>query len=409
MAVEQECLPYMVISNTALIQMSRLRPKTIEDLKSFSYDGFIDSKVQKFGQKFVDFIYQYCEENPPPKSDDSGCTMEANTNFAVCDLKDTSISTVMSMNTTTSSEKNKFKFKRNDSDLNDSGYSVWSSQDDKKKFNFTSNLKEDIEIIDDSPVKKLPPKRTIPETKTHQYSQIKNQNVDLNTTGTMRFKNAFKFKRFGNSVGGTKFTESTSKPKAFNADSYIIENVECSNKRALPSSDLKEISKTEATKSKRSINFSRLMDPKKKRTTSNEEVVKNISSSTPVDKNESPSQINISSFKFKKLTNTETKKSVTGSNTITNYFSVKPPESTPTITPPSSQKFNLKCFSSPSNENASKDRRVLSPSFEKATSELEPVVKRLKLPTTVVELNAGLNISNSTPPVRNRFVFKRKD
>lgn len=33
-AHEKDCMPYMVISNTALMSMSKLRPKSMEDLKT---------------------------------------------------------------------------------------------------------------------------------------------------------------------------------------------------------------------------------------------------------------------------------------------------------------------------------------------------------------------------------------
>lgn len=44
-AVQEQCMPYMVGTNTALIQMSKIRPTTLEELKSFSckYWKFVNS------------------------------------------------------------------------------------------------------------------------------------------------------------------------------------------------------------------------------------------------------------------------------------------------------------------------------------------------------------------------------
>uniref|UniRef100_A0A1B0GLL5 ATP-dependent DNA helicase n=1 Tax=Lutzomyia longipalpis TaxID=7200 RepID=A0A1B0GLL5_LUTLO len=51
-ASEVDCMPYLVASTTALEQMCKLKPKTLEELRLGKVDGFSEAKIEKFGPVF---------------------------------------------------------------------------------------------------------------------------------------------------------------------------------------------------------------------------------------------------------------------------------------------------------------------------------------------------------------------
>ncbi|XP_044271277.1 Werner syndrome ATP-dependent helicase-like [Tribolium madens] len=55
-AAKLDCMPYMVASNAALMQMSKFKPKTIADLTLLNLDGFPEAKIAKFGAAFLGVI-----------------------------------------------------------------------------------------------------------------------------------------------------------------------------------------------------------------------------------------------------------------------------------------------------------------------------------------------------------------
>lgn len=62
-ASELKCAPFHVASNQALIELSLLRPSSVEFLISGSVDGFTDSMIQRDGMFWVSHIVKFCQEN----------------------------------------------------------------------------------------------------------------------------------------------------------------------------------------------------------------------------------------------------------------------------------------------------------------------------------------------------------
>ncbi|XP_055683441.1 bifunctional 3'-5' exonuclease/ATP-dependent helicase WRN-like [Lutzomyia longipalpis] len=60
-ASEVDCMPYLVASTTALEQMCKLKPKTLEELRLGKVDGFSEAKIEKFGPVFVKYFRKALE------------------------------------------------------------------------------------------------------------------------------------------------------------------------------------------------------------------------------------------------------------------------------------------------------------------------------------------------------------
>lgn len=58
LASESNIMPYMVASNTALIQMSQIKPINLEQMRISNFDGFSEAIISKFGQKFLNCIQE---------------------------------------------------------------------------------------------------------------------------------------------------------------------------------------------------------------------------------------------------------------------------------------------------------------------------------------------------------------
>ncbi|XP_018574469.1 Werner syndrome ATP-dependent helicase-like [Anoplophora glabripennis] len=53
LAALQNCMPYTIASNTALIEMAKQKPITIEQLRKCQLEGFTEAKIIKFGKQFI--------------------------------------------------------------------------------------------------------------------------------------------------------------------------------------------------------------------------------------------------------------------------------------------------------------------------------------------------------------------
>ncbi|XP_044743644.1 Werner syndrome ATP-dependent helicase-like isoform X2 [Chrysoperla carnea] len=62
-AYEADCRPYMVASDTALMEMVQLLPITLMAFKKANFNNFNETKIEKFGQKFVNFIQTFLQKN----------------------------------------------------------------------------------------------------------------------------------------------------------------------------------------------------------------------------------------------------------------------------------------------------------------------------------------------------------
>lgn len=58
LASESNIMPYMVASNSALIQMAQIKPVTLDQMRNAKFDGFSDAIISKFGQKFLNCILE---------------------------------------------------------------------------------------------------------------------------------------------------------------------------------------------------------------------------------------------------------------------------------------------------------------------------------------------------------------
>ncbi|EFA09584.2 bifunctional 3'-5' exonuclease/ATP-dependent helicase WRN isoform X2 [Tribolium castaneum] len=64
-AAKLDCMPYMVASNTVLMEMSKCKPKTIADLRTLNLEGFPEAKILKFGAAFLGVIARQLKLNKP--------------------------------------------------------------------------------------------------------------------------------------------------------------------------------------------------------------------------------------------------------------------------------------------------------------------------------------------------------
>ncbi|XP_053669621.1 bifunctional 3'-5' exonuclease/ATP-dependent helicase WRN-like [Anopheles nili] len=67
LAMQFECMPYMIASNTALHQMATRKPLNLQEMKKAQLDGFSDAKLQKFGWEFLVCIQQKLNLLPSPQ------------------------------------------------------------------------------------------------------------------------------------------------------------------------------------------------------------------------------------------------------------------------------------------------------------------------------------------------------
>uniref|UniRef100_T1JAJ4 DNA 3'-5' helicase n=1 Tax=Strigamia maritima TaxID=126957 RepID=T1JAJ4_STRMM len=58
--------PYMIVNTKILNDMARLRPTTLHELKQV--EGMSEVKIEKFGNKFIEFIKKFSSNKPPPPS-----------------------------------------------------------------------------------------------------------------------------------------------------------------------------------------------------------------------------------------------------------------------------------------------------------------------------------------------------
>jgi Werner syndrome ATP-dependent helicase len=56
LASDLDCMPYMVASNATLMCMSRLKPKSLDELRNLNIDGLTEAKINKFGNEFLKVI-----------------------------------------------------------------------------------------------------------------------------------------------------------------------------------------------------------------------------------------------------------------------------------------------------------------------------------------------------------------
>ncbi|KAG5899645.1 hypothetical protein JTB14_036018 [Gonioctena quinquepunctata] len=55
-ASAENCMPYMVASNKALMDMAEVKPTTLEDMRNSQFDGLTAAKLNKFGESFLNVI-----------------------------------------------------------------------------------------------------------------------------------------------------------------------------------------------------------------------------------------------------------------------------------------------------------------------------------------------------------------
>ncbi|KAJ8917869.1 hypothetical protein NQ315_010782 [Exocentrus adspersus] len=56
LATSQDCMPYSIASNTALMEMAKQKPITLEQFKKCQFEGFTETKIEKFGEEFIETI-----------------------------------------------------------------------------------------------------------------------------------------------------------------------------------------------------------------------------------------------------------------------------------------------------------------------------------------------------------------
>nr|XP_029716283.1 Werner syndrome ATP-dependent helicase-like [Aedes albopictus] len=64
LAILHGCKPHMVATRNAMQELVKMRPHTLDELRSAKIDGFSEAKIQKFGQPFVDCILLKVQELP---------------------------------------------------------------------------------------------------------------------------------------------------------------------------------------------------------------------------------------------------------------------------------------------------------------------------------------------------------
>ncbi|XP_017784476.1 PREDICTED: Werner syndrome ATP-dependent helicase-like [Nicrophorus vespilloides] len=80
-ASDLDCMPYMVASNEALLNMSEKKPINVAQFREHNYDGFNDNKIEKFAQYFIDIIRENCdfvESSAPAKPQEIKDILEKN-------------------------------------------------------------------------------------------------------------------------------------------------------------------------------------------------------------------------------------------------------------------------------------------------------------------------------------------
>lgn len=55
-AATEDCMPYMIASNSTLMDMARKRPQNLKEMEDMQFDGFPLAKIQKFGKTFLNII-----------------------------------------------------------------------------------------------------------------------------------------------------------------------------------------------------------------------------------------------------------------------------------------------------------------------------------------------------------------
>ncbi|KRT80493.1 helicase, partial [Oryctes borbonicus] len=60
LASDLNCMPYMIASNEILMNLARLRPRTMDMIRELKLDGFTEAKINKFGEEFIGVIRPFC-------------------------------------------------------------------------------------------------------------------------------------------------------------------------------------------------------------------------------------------------------------------------------------------------------------------------------------------------------------
>lgn len=84
LAQQSDCMPYMIANNKMLIDVSKLKPKNVSELKNV--EGFTEAKIDRFGQAIVDKVIEVCNTYPEESKTEKVNECETNnSNFSVCD------------------------------------------------------------------------------------------------------------------------------------------------------------------------------------------------------------------------------------------------------------------------------------------------------------------------------------
>jgi len=95
LAQQSDCMPYMIASNKMLIDVAKLKPKNVTELKNgkkiinYSFlnvdfylnspinllfaivEGFTEAKIDRFGQAIVNKVIEVCNKNPVESKSES--------------------------------------------------------------------------------------------------------------------------------------------------------------------------------------------------------------------------------------------------------------------------------------------------------------------------------------------------
>ncbi|XP_026812817.1 Werner syndrome ATP-dependent helicase homolog [Rhopalosiphum maidis] len=84
LAQQSDCMPYMIASNKLLIDVAKLKPKHVSELKNV--EGFTEAKIDRFGQAIVDKVKEVCNKYPTEsKTESVNQSKTNNSNSSVCD------------------------------------------------------------------------------------------------------------------------------------------------------------------------------------------------------------------------------------------------------------------------------------------------------------------------------------
>ncbi|CAH1115190.1 unnamed protein product [Psylliodes chrysocephalus] len=61
-ADDEHCLPYMIASNKAIMEMAKYRPQTLNQMETMNLDGLTSVKINKFGKHFLNILTQNQEK-----------------------------------------------------------------------------------------------------------------------------------------------------------------------------------------------------------------------------------------------------------------------------------------------------------------------------------------------------------